>query len=304
MDEGLAFCMGQFIDEQMELMDDRLADINKKEAEECLRIENAKREADKKKPPPKNKGSHDQDKALVDRLTRDLSDTANDTGSRTVIDDPAAIDALRAETQTKIGACSKYLARLRNLAQPLPHTKSFVQSCNETIDLCRRADYFDESFRRLCTILAESDNDNFVRNAQQWWKSTYGERIADLNRRNQKINAAITEDNFAVVSPTSRIVANARTILGARQIVVAEPPKGEIIRQFVHRHLALDQERQKRTNPDTLFEELNTADNAKAIDYAQQWLHTRDEIRNEKEAQDPCRSSNFFVFLSTLQRIV
>lgn len=294
MDDGLAYCLDRFIDEQGELMDQRIEAIRKKAVEECRRIEAAKSEADKKKPPPRNKGSHDQDKALVDRLLRDLNDSANNTPSRTVTNDPACIDALRAEILTKVGACSKYVARLRNLAQPLPNTKSFVQSCNEAIELCRRPDHFEESFRQYCTILSESDEDNFVRETQKWWKSAYGTTIAKLNERNLKINRALTEDQYATVSPTSRIAANARSLLAARKIELLEPPKSEIIRQFVQRHLALDEELQKKMDPDSLIERLNIEDNNRAISYAQQWLRSRDEVRNEKEQPDPCMSLNLF----------
>jgi hypothetical protein len=293
MDDDLAYCLGQFIDDQVEFIDKRLRDIKQEENVECRRLEEEKQGFDKKRPPPKNNGSHHEDKALVDQFIRDLRDSTKDSSTpKTIIDDQTLIGRLRAEVSTKVGACANYVNRIRNLAQPLPRTTQFVQSCNEAMEHFRRPQELEENFTRLRIISEQSDADDIGKNVQKWWKDSYGDTISGINRRNLKINAAANENNFAALSSTSRILDNAKKLIAARKIIYVEPPKLEIIRQFVRQLLVLDEENRDKINADNLIDQLNKSDNETAVKYATTWLEKRDEIRNQKEEENPCRTKN------------
>jgi hypothetical protein len=288
MDADLAFCLGQFIDDQVQLIDNRLEEIKKQEIVECRKIEQERILYNQRKPVPKNKGSHYEDQKLVDQFIQELRDSTKTNNTKTMIDAQSCIDTLHAEISTKVNACTKYLSRIRNLAQPLPNTSKFVEACNEAIDYFHRPQEFEDNFKALYIILEQSDLNNVLENTQKWWKDTYGTTIADINRRNQKINSAITENNFAVVSPTSRIIDNAKKLIAARKIISIPSPKLDIIRKFVRQLLLIDQEKRNTIDADELIKQLNNRDIEQIIAYAKRWLAKRDDIRNQKEEEDPC----------------
>lgn len=289
MDADLAFCLGNFIDDQVELIDNQLENIRKEEEIKCRQIAEAKVEHEKKKPPAKDKGLHHEDQTLVDRFIEELRDATQATNTRTVIDDPACIDTLRAESSTKVNACAKYLTRLRNLAKPMQNSASFVQACNEAVDYFQKTQEFDRNFKTLMLVLEQSDESDLLPNVQNWWKDAYGSRVSEINRRNDRFNKAVTENNYAVLSQTSRIIANARKLLEARTVVVVAPPTQEIIRKFVRRMLTLDEEGREKIDADELVKQLDDQGVESAIAYARKWLAKRDEIRNQKEEPDQCR---------------
>ena len=290
MDGDLAFCLGELIDDQVEIIDGQLERLKQEEIIECRKIEQEKIIFDQKKPIPKSKGSHDEDTALVNQFIQELRDsTSKANTTKTIMDDQSCIDTLRAELSTKVNACANYITRLHNLAKPLNNTTNFVQTCKTTIDYFKRTDEFENNFKTLYSVLEESDADDVVKNTQRWWKEKYGSMIADLNTRNQKINSAITENNFAILSPTSRVLDNAKKLIAARKIIAVESPKLEIIRKFVRRLLAVDEEKRDQTvDPDELINQLNSTDIEQMIKYAETWLRQRDEIRNKKVEKDPC----------------
>ncbi|CAF3522358.1 unnamed protein product, partial [Rotaria sordida] len=288
MDTDLAFCLGQFIDDQVKLIDDRLEAIKQEEIIACDKIEQERNLYNKNKPIPKNKGTHYEDKSLIDKFIQDLrDDDANVSKPKSIIDDPNCIETLRAEVSTKVNACSNYITRIRNLAQPLPRTSKFVESCNEAIDYFRRTQEFEDNFKKLYTVLEQSDLNNIIQNTQQWWKDTYGSTIVELNRRNQKINSAVTENNFAILSSTSRVIDNVKKLMAARKVVLVEPQKLDIIRKFVKHLLIIDEENRDKINAEELIEQLNNSNIEQIIDYTKKWIAQRDEIRNRKEERDP-----------------
>ncbi|CAF3008535.1 unnamed protein product [Rotaria sp. Silwood2] len=287
MDADLAFCLGQFIDDQVKFIDDRLEAIKQEEVTAYDKIEQEKIIYNKNKPIPKNKGTHYEDQALIDQFIQDLcDDDENVNKPKSIIDDQSCIDTLRAEISTKVNACSNYIIRIRNLAQPLPRTSKFVESCNEAIDYFRQLQEFEDNFKKLYSILEQSDSSNVVQNSQKWWKDTYGSTVAELNRRNTKINPAITENNFAILSSTSRVIDNAKKLMAARQVVSVEPQKLDIIRKFVKRLLIIDEENRDKINAEELIDQLNNSNIKQIIDYTKKWIAKRDEIRNHKEV-DP-----------------
>ena len=288
MDADLAFCFGQFIDDQVHLIDSRLEKIKQEEIEEYEKIEVEKVDFNRRKPPAKNKGSYIEDQALVDQLVEDLSDDPEkDAAMKLIVDDPTCIDALSAETSTKINATANYLNRLRNLAQPLPNTSKFVQTCNQAIEYFRRIQTTEDNFKILQRSLEQSDLNDVVQNVQKWWKDSYGSAVADINRRCEKINPGLAENNFAILSPTSRVIDNAKRLMSARKIIDKRIPKIEIISKFVHRLLSIDEESRDKIDPDELIEQLNNSETKEIINYAKTWLRKREEIRNQKE-EDPC----------------
>ncbi|UJR21795.1 hypothetical protein I4U23_024870 [Adineta vaga] len=287
MDTDLAFCLNHFIDDQVQLIDDCIEKIKQEEEEECHGIEEQQADYIKKRPPPKDKGSHDKEKAFVDKFCDDLRQSgAEPSKTRTVIDDPACIDSLRAELSVKVGACANYLLRLRNLAQPLPNSTKFVQICNDTIDYFRRQQDFENNFKDLYALIEKSDSDDVIRNIHRWWKDTYGSKIADINQRNQKFNGTITENNFAILSPTSRVITHAKKLIAARQVIPVEPTYFDIVRKFVRKLLSIDEDKRNEVDADELIDRLNGREIDEIIEYAQRWLAQRDEIRNQKE-EDP-----------------
>ena len=288
MDADLAFCLGQFIDDQVQIIDERIEAIQNEEDAACRQIEQDKINFEKKKPPPKNKGSRYEDQTLVDRLIQELRDDGATKDTKTIIDDETCIATLRAEASTKVNAASKYISRLRSLAKPLPNTTNFVKACAEQMDYFNRTQEFDRNFKELLVILEETDASNVLENVRRWWKNAYGSAIAELNTRNNKINPAINDNNYPTLSQTNRIIDNARKLIAARTIVVVEPPKLEIIRRFVRRLLALDEEKREQTNEEELINHLNSLPIEQIINYAQQWFDKRDKIRNQKEEPDPC----------------
>jgi len=288
MDADLAFCLGKFIDDQVKLIDDSLEKIKQEEIVECRKMEKEKIDYNQKKPPPKNKGLHHEDKALVDQFIEELRDSIQASNTKTIIDDKSCIDTLYAEVSTKVNACTKYISRLRNLAQPLPNTSKFVQICNEAMEHFRQAEKLEDNFKRLGIVLEESDKDNVLKNVQKWWKDAYGSIVSDINDRNQRYNAAINDNSFVSISQTSRIIENARRLLDARKIIFVQPPKLDIIRKFVRQLLLIDEEKRDTINADELIDQLNNRNIEDIIDYAKRWLAKRDEIRNQKEEKDPC----------------
>jgi hypothetical protein len=288
MDADLAFCLGQFIDDQVQIIDDSLEKIKQEEIVEYRKIEKEQIAYNKKKPAPKKKGSHHEDKTLVDQFIQELRNSIQPSNTKSIVDDKNCIDTLRAEVSTKVNASTKYISRLRNLAQPMPNTSKFVQTCNETMEHFRQAQKREDNFKELCIILEESDKDNVLSNVQKWWKDTYGSTITDINRRNQRFNGAITENSFVSVSKRSRIAENSSRLLDARKIIFVQPSKLDIIRKFVAQLLSIDEEKRDTINADELIDQLNTRNIDDIIDYAKQWLAKRDEIRNQKEEKDPC----------------
>ena len=294
MDADLAFCLGNFIDDQVELIDKQLDKINQNEEAECRQIEKEKAVHNQNKPPPKNKGLHYEDQSLVDRFIEELREATQPTNTRNVIDDPACIATLHAESSTKVNACAKYITRLRNLAKPMPNTARFVQTCNETIDYFQKTQEFERNFKTLMLVLEQSDEGNVLPNVQNWWKDAYGSRISEVNHRNDRFNKAVTENNFAVLSQTSQILDNSRKLLAARTVVVVAPPTREIIRKFVRRMLATDEDSREKIDENDLIEQLDSQGADEAIKYARRWLAKRDEIRNRKEEPDPRMSNESF----------
>ncbi|CAF0962598.1 unnamed protein product [Rotaria sordida] len=216
MHADLAICLGQFIDDQVKLIDDRLERIKQEQIAACNKNEHEKNLYNKNKPIPKNKGTHYENKALIDQFIQDLcDDDANVSKPKSIIDDPNCVDTLHAEVSTKINACSNYITRIRNLAQPLPRTSKFVELCNEAIDYFRRTQEFEDNLKKLYTVLEQNK----------------------LNHRNQKINSAVTENNFAILSSTSRVIDDVKKLMAARKVVSVEPQKLDIIRKFVKRLL-------------------------------------------------------------------
>ncbi|CAF4447441.1 unnamed protein product, partial [Adineta steineri] len=51
MDDDLAFCLGRFIDDQIQLIDDRIERIKEKEIEECNEIEQERADDIQNRPP-------------------------------------------------------------------------------------------------------------------------------------------------------------------------------------------------------------------------------------------------------------
>jgi len=289
MDEDLAFCLGNFIDDQVQLIDDRIGEIEKEETEKYEKIRKEKSIFLKKKPPEKDHGSHSADQALVDGFVQELRDKGTTKEKRTVIDDETCIGTLRAETQTKVNAAGQYILRLKNSARSFGNTKNFVELCNETYEYINSAQRFQVNFDELMTILQEADADNVVQHVRRWWKDAYGARISEINTRNNKFNQAATENNYATLTQTNRIFDNAKKLLAARTVVYVEPPRLEIIRKFVRQLFILDKDKQDETNPDELCKQLDRLDVDGMINYAQQWLAKRDEIRNKKPEPDQCK---------------
>ncbi|CAF1297173.1 unnamed protein product [Rotaria sordida] len=156
MHADLAFCLGQFIDDQVKLIDDCLERIKQEQLAACNKNEQKKNLYNKNKPIPKNK-------ALIDQFIQDLcDDDANVSKPKSIIDDPNCIDTLHAEVSTKINACSNYITRIRNLAQPLPRTSKFVELCNEAIDYFRRTQEFEDNLKKLYTVLEQCDLTNVI----------------------------------------------------------------------------------------------------------------------------------------------
>jgi hypothetical protein len=288
MDADLAFCLGQFIDDQVQIIDDSLEKIKQEEIVEYRKIEKEQIAYNKKKPAPKKKGSYHEDKNLVDQFIQELRNSIQPSNTKSIVDDKNCIDTLRADVSTKVNASTKYIRRLRNLAQRIPNSSKFVQTCNETMERFRQAQKREDNFKKLCTVLEESDKDNVLSNVQKWWKDTYGSTITDINRRNQRFSAAVTENSFVSVSKRSRIAENSSRLLDARKIIFVQPSKLDIIRKFVAQLLSIDEEKRDTINADELIDQLNTRNIDDIIDYAKQWLAKRDEIRNKKEEKDPC----------------
>lgn len=301
MDDNLAFCLGQFIDEQVKIIDDKIDEIKNDEREKCRAIEKARDEYERKKPPAKNKGNHGEDQRLVDQFIDEMRAVENVKPQRNVLDDPTRVDALRAEIQTKVGACANYVTRLRGLAMPLPNSKQFVTLCSETIIYCKSGSKFQENFELYNQVLQETEDDALLTNTRQWWKDTYGGKVAEVNERNKKFNPAIIDLGFVTIAPNSRIMDNGRQLLSARKVEVIPSPKGGIIRRFVRHLLSLDEDRRASVDEEKLVEQLNEGPVDEAVNYARQWLKKRDEIRNHKE-EDPCKILiQFFVCLNHCQ---
>ena len=289
MNSDLAFCLGRFIDEQVKVIDEKYDEIQKVELEKEQEIQDQSRQYEEQKPPAKDKGSHDADKALIDRFIRDLREAEEKGADRLVIEDPAALDSLRAEIVTKVGAAQNYVNRIRALAQPMPNTKKFLEACQAATQQLRRTDLLEENFAKLCQLLKDSDENTLVKTIQAWWKEAYGAMIANLNEQNKKFNRAVTEDSFAIVSPTSRIVSNGKILLKARKIVAGESKTIEVIRRFVNRLVNIDEDERNKNDSEALIEELSKGNIEDAVEYARRWLKRRDDIRNIKE-ENPCKS--------------
>jgi hypothetical protein len=288
MDDDLAFCLGRFIDDQVQIIDDRLEEIKKEEISAYKKIEKERISYNEKKPIPKSKGSHYEDQILVDQFIKELRDSIQMKDTKTIIDDQTCIDTLRAETSTRVNACTNYLRQLRNLAQPMPNTSSFVQACDQAIDYFKKTQEFENNFKGLLVVLEQTDANDVIGNVQSWWKNTYGSTIADLNHRNDRFHKPATNNNYTNLSRTNRIIDNSKKLIAARTIISVPSSTLDIIRKFVQRLLSIDEEKREKTDADQLVNQLHSGDIEEAIKYAQQWLAKRDEIRNQKEEPNPC----------------
>ncbi|CAF1324975.1 unnamed protein product [Adineta steineri] len=287
MDDDLAFCLGRFTDHQVQLIDDRIAKIKEEENEVCREIEERQAAHIKNRPPQRDKGSHAKDKALVDKFVSDLRQcSAEPRKIRAVTDDQTCIDSLRAELWTKVAASTTYINRLHNLARPLSNTAKFVETCRETVESFKRPSDFDANYKVLYKIIEQDEKDQVIGSIQKWWKEKYGDKVAEINQRNQKFNGAVTEPNFAILSPNSGVIRNAKKLIEARQETIVEPEYFEVVREFVRQLLLLDEEKREHTDANELSNELNSRTIEETIDYAERWLSERDEIRNRKE-EDP-----------------
>ena len=266
MDEDLAFCLDRFINDQMKIIDEDLAKITQDELDECDRIEAQKRHSPLTSPSPRNKGSHGEDNAPVDRLIRDLRACDDVEQTTTIVENQTCLDSLRAEILTKIGACTTYLGRLRDSAVRLRRAGKFMRDCDAMIDYCLRPATFDRNFRRLCARLKTTDEKNVGEQIREWWSDAYGSSIAELNRRNEQIDLTDNEEGYTVVWSTSRIIEQGENLIRTRKQVV---------------------------------DKLNAGSTDKDVAYARQWLHDRDEIRNHKEV-DSCTWHDRRVFVRTI----
>ncbi|CAF1324993.1 unnamed protein product [Adineta steineri] len=287
MDDDLAFCLGRFIDDQIQLIDDRIEHIKEKEIEECNEIEQERADNIQNRPPPKDKGSHYRDKALVDKFVKDLGQcSAQPKKVRAVTDDQTCIDSLRAELWTKLTASTNYINRLHSLAKPLPNTAKFVETCRETVESFKRPSDFDANYKALYKIIEQDEKEQVIDSIQKWWSEKYGDKIAEINQRNDRFNKAITDKNFVTLSSNSGVIRNAKKLIEVREEIIIEPGHFEIVREFVRQLLLFDQEKREHTNANELSNELNSRTIEEIIDYAERWLSERDEIRNRKE-EDP-----------------
>ncbi|CAF3917767.1 unnamed protein product [Adineta steineri] len=284
MEDGVAFCLGQFRDEQVQLFDNRIQKNKEEEIEECNKIEQERAADIQNQPPPKDKGSHYRDKALVDKFVKDLGQcSAQPKKVRAVTDDQTCIDSLRAELWTKLTASTNYINRLHSLARPLPNTAKFVETCRETVESFKRPSDFDANYKALYKIIEQDEKEQVIDSIQNWWKEKYGDKIAEINQRNDRFNKAITDKNFVALSSNSGVIRNAKKLIEVREEIIVEPGHFEIVREFVRQLLLFDREKREHTNANELSNELNSRAIEEIIDYAERWLSERDEMRNRKE---------------------
>ena len=276
MDIDVAFCLGEFIAEQVQLIDEKIDEIRQEERD-------------------KFKGNAQEERCLVEQFIDDLRAAADVRPIRNVLNDPTRVEALRAEILTKVGTCVTYVTRLRGLATPLPNTKAFVTLCTDTINYCRNTKAFDENFQAYNQLLMETEDGDLLSNTQKWWKKAYGGRVAEVNERNKRFNPALTDTGFVTIAENSRIMDNGRLLLSTRKVDVVASPKEGIVRRFVRSLLTLDENRRKSVNEEQLVAELDKMSVNDAARYARTWLKQRDDIRTRKE-NDPCKflHNNFF----------
>ncbi|CAF4393427.1 unnamed protein product, partial [Adineta steineri] len=150
----------------------------------------------------------------------------------------------------------------------------------------KRPSDFDANYKALYKIIEQDEKEQVIDSIQKWWKEKYGDKIAEINQRNDRFNKAITDKNFVTLSSNSGVIRNAKKLIEVREEIIVEPGHFEIVREFVRQLLLFDQEKREHTNANELSNELNSRTIEEIIDYAERWLSERDEIRNRKE-EDP-----------------
>lgn len=287
MNADLAFCLDQFADDQLKLVDGILEKI---QAEETLEFQKVKQEEESPATIEQHrinkirKGTHKEDQTIVNKFIQDLHESSIIREQPRNNDNDVVRDTLQAEIKTKLGACSSYVSRLGKLAKRKSNSTEFQQRCHEAVDLLRDPREFEEKFDELCALLEQSDICNCAQNVEQWWKEAFGNTIADINHRNKRFHPTIIEKNFANLSSRSRIVQRATTMIEKRKsLKTNQLDKYDVICNFVQQIQLIDENNCQETKADDLINKLNDNDNQLAIDYAKTWLKQRDEIRNQKE---------------------
>lgn len=291
MNADLAYCLERFIDDQIQMIDDHLEIVKQNESVECQRIERMKIVSAAKKKPPVNKGSHDEDARIVQKFVRGLDDFADDEKTPAGRAMKKYREMLHNEFSAKISDCENHLTRLRKLARPIGASLDFRILCDETIVRLRNARTTPGNFAELDRILERSSSNAVGHDVQQWWNRTYGSGVVKIIRLNRRFNPSVgNKDITAITSWSQPIDCSRKFIQVRRERVVADAKiKYELISEFVHEIQSIDQNNREEINEKDLIDQLNNGDIEIARKYAETWLNKRDDVRNEKEEEDPCK---------------
>ena len=284
MNSDLAYCLERFIDDQIQLIDDRLETVKKQGTVEYHRIQLLKESQSAQKKPKANRGSHDEDEAIVQRFIQRLFDIAEDDTADNVENYKKM---LRTELNEKLNECSKYVKRMRNLAKPILGSENFILRCNEIFGLLNQEQKTTENYNELCQIIEQSNAKDVVENVQQWWEKMYGSLIREINHLNKRFTPGISNNDMATIPSRGGMVGLAKRILSVgNDEVLVDSQKYEIVSKFARQIRSIDDESRQEINEDELINELNNNNIDSAIDYAVKWLEKRDTQRNSKEEED------------------
>lgn len=290
MNAELAYCLERFIDDQIQMIDDNLETVKQNETVECQRIEQMKMAWVKKRKPPINKGNHDEDERVVRKFINGLIDLADGEKTPVAIAMKKYREMLHNEFSAKMDDCEHHLTRLRKLASPIGRSRDFVILCDETITLLRQRRKAPDKFAELDRILSKSDSETIAHDIQQWWNTTYASDVRKMIRLNRRFNPHIGNEDITTISLWSQPIDCARKFVHVRKGKVAADAqiKYELISEFVRQIQSIDEENRRDIEQNELINRLNNMDIDSAKKYAATWLDKRDQLRNEKEEEDPC----------------
>jgi hypothetical protein len=288
MNSDLAYCLEQFIDDQIQLIDDYLETVKENENVEYHRIEEMKTSSIANRKTQTNQSSHDKDAEIIQRFVEDLLEHA-ESASSNARDIENYREMLRSEFSEKLDDCLKHVIRLRKLAKPILGSDEFVTQCDETIDYLQQEQKTNESYDKLYKILEPNDHKTVVDDVQNWWDKIYGSDITKIIHSNKRFNPGVGNSDIALVLPRSQMIEYAKKLISARnQELLINSQKHDIVCEFVRQIQSTDDENRQEISEDDLINQLTSGDIDFAMSYAETWLKKRDTSRTQNQEEDSC----------------
>lgn len=286
MDHDLAYCLEQFIDDQVKLIDEDLEKINQIEVEKEKDIKEKKNVLIQKTSSNKIRGSHEDDQRIVDHFIKSLGNIPAD-------DENPKMEKLKRnlhiELSMKVKICLNYITKLRDLAQSIRRSDEFVVECDTFIQRLKEEHESENIYRSLTNLIERCSYIDLTEKLQNWWRDSFGSDILKIIRLNNKYNPRVTKENVAVVLPYSRLVDSAQKVARKRKSESnnrASNRRHKIICEFIEQKRKCESTNENILGPKDTISQIETENIDDVIEYAMNWLKERDQIRQVQKGNE------------------